>query len=72
MIENNIPEVMEQFHQLVNGTPPTEAADSLARLAATHDLATSITALARLYVLTAARLRYAEAKFVAIREQETA
>lgn len=58
----DIPATMDEFYNLINTTPSTDASDKLVRIAATlpHDVA--VTALARLLVLTHARARYDQAK----------
>ena len=61
----DIPTAMDDFYRLVNAAPATEAADRLARMAATMPADISITALARLYVVAAARVRHVEAKLAA-------
>jgi hypothetical protein len=61
-MEKSIPTAMEEIYRLVNSTPSTDAADILTRFAATMPPIVAITALARLYVLMAARVRHADAK----------
>ena len=64
----SINQAMEEFYQLVNSTPATDAADKLERLAATMPTATAIAALSRLYVVVAARVRLADAQAVSQRQ----
>ena len=51
-------QAVDEFYNLVNAAPSTEAGDRLVRLAATYPVDVAIEALARLYVVAVARERF--------------
>lgn len=61
-MEKSIPEIMDEFYQLVNTVPSTDAPDALVKFAATVPNDVAMTALARLLVLTHTRARYDQAR----------
>jgi hypothetical protein len=62
MNDMSIPEAMDEFFNIVNTNPSTDAADLLVRGAGAMPADVAVTALARLYVLTAARARFDQAR----------
>jgi hypothetical protein len=62
MMEKNINQIMNEFQLLVNSAQPEEATEKLVRFAATMPLDISLEALARLYVVTATRARFDQAR----------
>ena len=51
-------QAVDEFYNLVNAAPSTEAGDRLVRLAATYPVDVAIEALARLYVVAVASERF--------------
>jgi len=66
----DIPTAMDEFHSIFGSAPVTEAPDRMIRLAATMPADVSITALARLYVVSSAHARHAEAQLAAVQAPE--
>ena len=55
-------QAVDEFYNLVNAAPSTEAGDRLVRLAATYPVDVAIEALASLYVVAVARERFRKAE----------